>query len=296
MTCEICGGGQSAIHQTREMMLGLGDRFDYSECLECGRLRLLNPPSDLSRYYPSDYYSFAPRGAWGTLKTFLYRVAPLRALLAAVHPVFILDLIKTLDLRPSMRILDVGGGNGAMAKELRDSGFKRALCVDRFASEETDYCRRATLSAIDGRWDVIMFHHSFEHMEDQAGTLAMVKSKLAPGGICLLRIPVVSWAWKRYGVDWVQLDAPRHACLHTTRSLELIAREAGFQIAKTIYDSRDFQFWGSELYRAEVPLIEGKKDLLRRFGRKQMQSFAIQAKELNQRGEGDQAAFILRLN
>ncbi len=148
----------------------------------------------------------------------------------------------------------------------------------------------------DGQWDVIMFHHSFEHMEDQAGTLAMAKSKLAADGICLLRVPVVSWAWKYYGVDWVQLDAPRHACLHTPRSLALTARAASFQIAKTIYDSRDFQFWGSELYRAGVPLVEGKKDLRRRFGRKQMQSFAIRAKELNQRGEGDQAAFILRLN
>ena len=70
MTCEICGSGQSATHHTREMMLGLGDRFDYSECLGCGRLRLLNPPPDLSRYYPADYYSFAPRGAIGTRRPF----------------------------------------------------------------------------------------------------------------------------------------------------------------------------------------------------------------------------------
>jgi hypothetical protein len=296
MTCEICGSGQSATHHTREMMLGLGDRFDYSECLGCGRLRLLNPPPDLSRYYPADYYSFAPRGAIGTLKTVLFRMPPVRALLATVHPVFVLDLIRMLNLKPSMKILDVGGGNGALAKELRDSGFRRTLCVDRFASEESDYCRRATLAEAEGQWDVIMFHHSFEHMEDQAGTLAMVKSKVASDGICLLRIPVVSWAWQHYGVDWVQLDAPRHACLHTPRSLELTASQAGFQIAQTIYDSRDFQFWGSELYRAGVPLVEGKKGLVRRFGRKQMQSFAIRAKELNQRGEGDQAAFILRLN
>ncbi len=126
-------------------MLGLGDRFDYSECLECGRLRLLNPPGDLSGYYPNHYYSFAPRGVLGTLKTILFRVAPLRALLATIQPVFVLDLIKMLKLRPSMKILDVGGGNGALAKELRDSGLKHTLCVDRFAAQETDYCRRATL-------------------------------------------------------------------------------------------------------------------------------------------------------
>ena len=114
MTCEICGSGQSATHHTREMMLGLGDRFDYSECLGCGRLRLLNPPSDLSRYYPADYYSFAPRGALGTLKTVLFRVAAVRALLATIYPVFVLDLIRMLALKPSMKILDVGGGNGAL--------------------------------------------------------------------------------------------------------------------------------------------------------------------------------------
>jgi hypothetical protein len=45
----------------------------------------------------------------------------------------------------------------------------------------------------------------------------------------------------------VQLDCPRHLAIHTSRSMEQAAGLAGLTIAKTVYDSSAFQFWGSEL-------------------------------------------------
>ena len=41
-------------------MLGTRDEFDYLECSHCGALSLMTPPEDFTRYYPADYYSFAP--------------------------------------------------------------------------------------------------------------------------------------------------------------------------------------------------------------------------------------------
>ena len=42
------------------MMFGLRDQFLYGECESCHSLQLLDLPTDMSRYYPPGYYSFAP--------------------------------------------------------------------------------------------------------------------------------------------------------------------------------------------------------------------------------------------
>jgi SAM-dependent methyltransferase len=196
-------------------------------------------------------------------------------------------------MTPGMKILDVGGGNGKLAKELRQAGFNHALCIDPFTSEESRYCRKITLSEIDGTWDRIMFHHSFEHIEDQLGTLAEVRKRLSPGGICLIRVPIATWAWRHYGVDWVQLDAPRHMCIHTPDSLAKAAQLSGLSVTGVKCDSTALQFWGSELYRKDIPLAEGQRNLSKYFDAKTMKKYAEEAKTLNASGQGDQAAFMI---
>src|ERR1700685_4189139 len=60
VACRACGGAEGASRRAREMMLGTRDEFDYLECSHCGALSLMTPPEDFTRYYPADYYSFAP--------------------------------------------------------------------------------------------------------------------------------------------------------------------------------------------------------------------------------------------
>jgi len=278
-------------------MFGLRSPFIYVECSGCGRLMLKASPADISKYYPGDYYSFSVQnGLKDRVKSLLLLLGRfgLRNAIQLAIPLPVVNVIHLLELKPQMRILDVGGGNGQLAKELRDSGFPHAYSIDRFASLETSYSRRATLSEVEGTWDRIMFHHSLEHLPDQVGALSEARSRLAPDGLCLVRMPIASWAWKHYGEDWVQLDCPRHVCIHTPRSIEHAADLAGLTIAKTVYDSSAFQFWGSELYRRNIPLVEGKKRLRDHFSPAELAAFSRQAKELNRAGTGDQAAFILR--
>jgi 2-polyprenyl-3-methyl-5-hydroxy-6-metoxy-1,4-benzoquinol methylase len=74
-----------------------------------------------------------------------------------------------------------------------------------------------------------MLHHSFEHMDNPCGVLKQIDKLLNPDGELLIRIPVSdSFAWRKYGVDWFQLDAPRHFFLHTTKSIALLAKNSGF--------------------------------------------------------------------
>ena len=102
-------------------------------------------------------------------------------------------------------------------------------------------------------WDLIMFHHALEHMQNHVDVLRCARGKLNVGGTCLVRIPVVSWAWEQYGRNWAQLDPPRHLVMHTRRSFEVTAAAAGFQMKQIIFDSDEFQFSASECYRRDIP-------------------------------------------
>lgn len=46
-------------HILPEMMFGFGEEFAYFECSKCGCLQISEIPVDISKYYPSDYYSFS---------------------------------------------------------------------------------------------------------------------------------------------------------------------------------------------------------------------------------------------
>jgi Methyltransferase domain. len=277
-------------------MFGLREKFTYYECSDCGVLRLATPPHNLSDYYPKEYYSFAiANGPVGKLKPFVLSLGRLRLrrLIHSLLPMPAVDLIYKLDMTPDMKILDVGGGDGKRVKDLRHAGFHRALSIDPFTSQESAYCRKITFSELEGTWDRIMFHHSFEHIEDQLGTLAEVRNKLSPGGMCLIRVPIATWAWRHYGVDWVQLDAPRHMCIHTPGSMAKAAQLAGLYVTDIKCDSNALQFWGSELYRKDIPLIEGEQNLSKYFDAKTLKKYGEEAKALNAAGQGDQAAFMM---
>jgi hypothetical protein len=113
----------------------------------------------------------------------------------------------------------------------------------------------------------------------------------------VLRLPLAgSWAWRQYGTRWVQLDAPRHLFLPSVGGLHLLAARIGFSVAQVMYDSDGFQFWGSELYQRDLPLHEEGSDALPPpiFDPVELDDFERRATDLNVRGDGDQAAFLLR--
>jgi hypothetical protein len=134
---------------------------------------------------------------------------------------------------------------------------------------------------------------------DPLETLQSASRLLSKAGVCLIRIPTVSsYAWKHYGADWVQLDAPRHFFLHSTESLEILSERAGLKVVDVVYDSEGFQFWGSEQYRRNIPLLSPQSYMTNPsrsiFSDSQIREFEDRAQQLNLEKQGDQAAFYLR--
>jgi SAM-dependent methyltransferase len=192
----------------------------------------------------------------------------------------------------------VGCGDGALVEELRLLGYELSRGIDPMrvleeGSSRDSFVERKTLDQVEGVWDLVMFHHSFEHLADPGAALALVADLLATGGVCLLRLPIVPcYAWEHYGANWVQLDAPRHLFIHSRRSIEKLSAAAGLEIASCWRDSEAFQFWGSERYAAGLTLKgeTGGPPVTR----SALREYARAADGLNRAGQGDQAAFVLR--
>lgn len=318
--CQICGhSAGNTEYVAKEMMLGLRDAFVYFQCRACECLQLHTPPKDLSRYYPPSYYSFRPaeqapttgglrqwaRGRRdlyailqrGMLGRVLYRVSPDDALRTLASQHFPGGGAALVGLSRHSRLLDVGCGSGAFLVMLHRAGFLHVLGIDPHLEGDITYptglrILKRSLDDCNGAWDVVMFHHSFEHLPDPLSVLRRVGDLLSTRGRVIVRIPLVSsYAWQRYGVNWVQLDAPRHLFLHSRTSITRLARAAHLVIEKVVYDSSEFQFVGSELYEQGVPLASSRES---RVSPQQLEAFRRQAAVLNATERGDQAAFYLR--
>ena len=175
--------------------------------------------------------------------------------------------------------------------------------VDPFIKESIFYRNgvkilKKHIFELEGSFDCIISNHSFEHMPQPLNVLKKFYELLKPDRYVLIRIPVAaSYAWRHYGVNWVALDAPRHLFLHTVRSIQLLSKQAGFEVVEIEFDSTEFQFLGSEFYLRNIPLKDRSLYLKNSqnsiFSKKQIQEFKNKAVQLNAANDGDQACFYL---
>jgi len=291
-------------------MYGLRETFSYFQCGNCKCLQIVEYPEDMTTYYPGDYYSLSKyegkkfKGPKGEIKKFQYKNSVLGSeLFKRLFGIKEYKIFDGLDVHKKTRILDVGCGNGRnFLYPLAEVGFKNLLGCDPFLSETIRYCNGLTIERSDifgiyDSWDIITYHHAFEHLPNPKENLEKVFDLLAEGGVCILRIPTVSsYAWEHYRTHWVQLDAPRHFFIHSVKSIEILAHSVNMKLEKVIYDSNHFQFTGSEKYVKDISLsVKRKKGLWESMKRRITKSrYQRKAQQLNKSGRGDQAAFFIR--
>ncbi|MGH9820961.1 MAG: class I SAM-dependent methyltransferase, partial [Pyrinomonadaceae bacterium] len=188
--------------------------------------------------------------------------ATARPSLRQIFPAFLCFPRLGIDL--DSEILDVGCGSGHLLQTLGHFGFTKLYGVDQFIESDIRQAngaliRKGGIEEISQAADLVMFHHSLEHMVDPLAALTNAHRLLRSGKYCIVRIPIVAAAWERFGSDWVQLDAPRHVYLFTKSGFAAVANKAGFIVEHIVDDSTAFQFWGSAQVSAGVPLIDATK-------------------------------------
>lgn len=314
--CIICqnNSGNEEI-KLKELQLGFNEEFTYQLCKNCGSLQLLDPPSDLARYYPNeDYYSFTEGikklkhpGSLRLAKTnyLLYKKSKLLGSLLSIGyklPEFYTWMINS-KAQLNDAILDVGCGNGLLLGKLHKMGFTNLTGIDPFINNEKDFgavkILKKEIGEMKGKFDVIMMHHALEHMEDPVKEMKTAHSLLNENKMLLVRIPVMgNYGWHTYKEYWAGLDAPRHFFIPTEKGMRILADRTGFELEKIEYDTVDYLIWCSEQYKNGISLyapnsrmVNKKKNI---FTKEQIKEYKKILSSVNAKNYGDTAAFYLR--
>ncbi len=313
-SCKICGNkNDNQFYNVREMEFGTRDEFTYCQCSGCGCLQLVNPPANLSKYYPNEYFSFQihrENYLKRRLNIFRDRYAfgisnSLGKLLFNKYgePTYI-GWLRKFNIDLESKILDIGCGSGKLLYRMGSTGFKNLMGIDAFIEKDIYYPNgvrifKKDLDELNEKFDLIMMHHSLEHMVDQHAIFRKLSNMLECGKNLLIRIPTCSsYAWNTYRNDWFALEAPRHFYNHSLKSIKYIADKYGFEIIKTEFDSRSIQFWGSEQYKRDIPLMDERSFFVNRdnsiFSEDEVEKFEKETERLNKTGEGDQAVLFMK--
>tara|TARA_R110002020_G_scaffold474976_1_gene708174 strand:+ start:815 stop:1720 length:906 start_codon:yes stop_codon:yes gene_type:complete len=296
--CTICKSTDFSTVIAEERMFGLNDSFEYVECNGCRSLFLQDIPEDLGKYYPVNYYSFGSYKGSGTiskaLKRFRYTAFKLGINL---RPPNYFDWLSRLNVKESSDIADIGCGNGQLLAELSYCGFTSLHGYDPFLGEVEDTSRfslrKIDFFEIEEKYDLVMFHHSFEHLPDPVKCFEKLVDILNPGGEVIIRIPVTDGEiWKKEREFWFQLDAPRHLFIPNTKSIKILAERFELDLFDITFDSLDSQFWGTELYKRGKPYMD--TDITKEFTKNELANYKEMAEQYNKLNCGDQACFYLR--
>lgn len=303
----------------REMMLGTRDRFDYFQCGACETIQIREFPGCIARYYPATYYSYEQ--SQERFASPFRRFARGVLFRAVIRPSFQgngrwTDLLGSLELKSlsveavgriklptTARILEVGSGAGWLLEALEALGFRRLLGVDPFLPAEGHRGEvtllKKDISDLDPEetFDLIILHHSLEHVPDPIGVLGTVRRHLSVGGSALVAMPIIGEAYRAYGTNWFQLDPPRHFHVFSVKGFDIAITRSGLRLAGSYFNSTSAQFRTSEEYSRDIPMNRPGLPLVRPLSFLLTEGhYRARARSLNRSGQGDQAVFYLRRN
>lgn len=311
ITCQICDNDKNnSIFLAQEMTLGGREQFEYIECSFYKSLQIKEKPRDLSKYYHNSYFKIPSRSKllvkkWLKGQCISYSlgkkniIGRLLSLKYQIPPIF--SWITSITT-PISHILDIGCGIGDLLLNLGSIGYKNLLGIDPFIEKNINYYNdlriqkcflENIIEEFEGKFDLVILNHSLEHMGNHKEVFENLHRLLKSNGYALIRTPLAdSYAWRTYKINWVQLDVPRHLCIHSVTSLRMLAEKYPFAIEKVIFDSTSFQFAGSERYERGFD-INCNLDA-NMFTKEELQHFKDKARYLNAIGDGDQATFFLK--
>lgn len=158
-------------------------------CTSCGLIYLMD------RFTQDGYSEFYHDGAYRKLtSSFAGSVATMDDL-QADQAAYARNLVRFLEARvprhKGVRLLDIGGSSGEVAKELVTRFGVEGTVLDP-SRHEIEAARRLGLSGIvgsaetwetDENFDIVMLCRTIEHLFDLRATMAKIRRFLSPGGL-----------------------------------------------------------------------------------------------------------------
>lgn len=196
----------------------------------------------------------------------------------------------------------MGCGDGKFLTVLKKGGFEDLTGMDLFIDEENMLkgikIFKSSLEEFKPKrkYDIVISNHSFEHMDNQLKNLKCFQNLVEDDGIIVIRIPIKSQPiWEKWGVNWFQIDAPRHFFLHTLKSFKILCSKTDLVISDVVFDSYDSIFSCCDRYSRDISMRDEEWNTFKLDDETKNQ-YINEIRELNNNNEGDQAIFVLKLN
>jgi SAM-dependent methyltransferase len=152
-------------------------------------------------------------------------------------------VLRSLDLPPNARVLEVGSGTGGNLDMLAEFGTvcglemdstARALCSRKTGGRFNVRAGRCPDDVPFGaersdRFDLICFFDCLEHIADDVGSLARMQSLLAPGGKIVVTVPACQSLWSEHDVFL------RHFRRYSRATLKQCVAAAGYEVERISY-------------------------------------------------------------
>jgi SAM-dependent methyltransferase len=233
-------------------MFGTQELFNYILCENCNCLQINSIPPNLDIYYPENYYSFNNTRN----STIKYRV---KKTIYKILSAFKGDFYEPPSFKKygllfndrKKEILDIGCGDGKLLYELNENGFTHLTGIDPNAKFEIQIRSiklfKKELGDLRGQFDIIMSHHSLEHMPDPDMVFKSVNRLLKTSGRLILRIPIFpNYIWEKYQTNWIQLDPPRHIYTFSLKGIDILCKNNGLSIVSIEYDGEPWSIASTE--------------------------------------------------
>lgn len=311
-TCSICHNKENnKVFLAKEMLQGTRDTFDYIECNSCQCVQLVKPPADMSGYYNNASYGSFEKQSTSLVKGLIRRArnkyairdkgGPLAKLLFICHPIPIDFRIVGQYAQPESSILDVGCGWGNYVNDLREIGFKYAEGVDPFIEKDIQHdsgarVRKLFVEEVQKKYDVVLSHHSLEHMLDPLASLLGMKSCIKDDGVLILTVPVAEELYRMFKENCYLIQAPQHFFLFSLRSIGILVEQAGLKIEKTIREIETNYDWYkiSYLWSQDKALPEINREIDKNIPSPKIKTYKQLIIDGRKKNLGDNVVFVIK--
>ena len=208
----------------------LTDKLQTFQLVKCQcNFVYLNPRPDsqqISSYYQSSKYdphNIINGDGWGKMYRFIQQ--------------FIMrwKYNKIVSIKPSGRVLDIGGGNGEFAVFMASKGWDVVLqdTISEVWDKNIEFIKDLDILIDSQKFDVITLWHSLEHIHDISELYNQINRLLNHDGILLIAVPNLLAPEKTfYGEKWAPFDAPRHLYHFQNESLKDLCNKYKFKILR----------------------------------------------------------------
>jgi len=148
------------------------------------------------------------------------------------------------------KVLDVGAGLGFLLSYINSDWEKYALEISKYAVDfiKDKYSDISVQQGVledtnygEDQFDVIVFYHVIEHLNDPQKELHLLFKMLKRNGVLIVGTPNIGSLAARLFRGNFRLYGPGHVCLFNPDSLNKIIKNTGFQVFR-----REYPFWNTD--------------------------------------------------